>query len=309
VWTAWAGLLYVIVLAGWGGWRRGRGTGRGSLGVGAGGLLALGVLLAYYQRAWPGTLPDLMDAFVWRTSSATFGPESASFTALEWIGHLITDGAIVYTPIVLILAVAGICLIRREAEMARHMLIVLGVVGLGYLIVLRNASYIHSYYKLFLAPPLALAASGAVAAAFRPGLRGRTRLLRPLVAALLVAGGVISLIVLDGYHRSGEHPFLERAGVDYMPLEVAAAFGDSTRPADHILSNLKRTSLAIEFYAFRDVTWSRGPEDALAALETESDPLVYAYCGEDEAPPALATYPVQERAGCLFYRLRGEAAP
>lgn len=309
VWTSWAGLLVVIVLAGWGGWRRGRGTARGSLGVGAVGLLALGVLLAYYQLAWPGTLPDLMDAFVWRTSSATFGPESPPFTALDWIGHLLTDSAIIYTPIVLILAGAGIFLIRREAEMARHMLIVLAIVGFGYLILLRNASYIHSYYKLFLAPPLALAASGAVAAAFQPGLRGRVRLLRPLVAGLLVAGGVFSLIVLDGYHRSGEHPFLERGGVNYMPLDVAAAFGDSTRPADRILSNLKRTSLAIEFYAFRDVTWSAGPEDALAALDSDPAPLVYAYCGEDEAPPALAAYPVEERAGCLFYRLRGESAP
>jgi hypothetical protein len=151
--------LYVIVLAGWGGWRRGR----GSLGVGAVGLLALGVLLAYYQLAWPGTLADLMDAFVWRTSSATFGPESPPFTALEWIGHLITDGAIVYTPIVLILAGAGVFLVRREAELAREMLIVLAIVGLGLPDPATQPSYIHSYYK----PPGSAAGPGGLGARSR----------------------------------------------------------------------------------------------------------------------------------------------
>jgi 4-amino-4-deoxy-L-arabinose transferase-like glycosyltransferase len=309
-WSAWAALPYVGGLALWGAWRASGRQRLASLALGGVGLLATIGLLAYYQAAWPGTLSDLTNAFLWRTSSASFGPQSATFSTGAWIGHQFVDTAIIYTPIGLLLAVAGaVWIVRRESRWLREMLLVLGAIGVGYLLLLRNASYIHSYYKLFLAPPIALAAGTLAAAVFAPDATGRLRRWgRPLLIGLLLAGAGITAMLVAQYHATGEQPFLEQAGVQHSPLEVARAFEAVSLPSDQIWSNLKRASSALEYYAFREITWATSPDAALASLEDTPAGAVYALCGDEPAPPELAAFPDIELAGCRFYRLR-VAAP
>ena len=56
-------------------------------------LLSVVIMLGYYQLAWSGTFEDLMQAFIWRSSSLSGRSDTSAFTIAEFIirqlGHMV----------------------------------------------------------------------------------------------------------------------------------------------------------------------------------------------------------------------------
>ncbi len=83
VWTAWAALFFIalfVLLTLWIGSRAQR-----QAMIVLGGLTVLSVigLVAFYQAQWSGTIADLIEVFIWRSSPTTLRRGSQSFTMLE----------------------------------------------------------------------------------------------------------------------------------------------------------------------------------------------------------------------------------
>lgn len=247
--------------------------------------------VAFYAYQWNGVIAALLDRFVWRTSSVAMQAETGAFSAFDYSFKTFVRLVILYTPAGVFLGVvgAGMAARRRWDWGAKIMFTWLGG-AFAYLLFFRNASFIHDYYFVYLAPPLALAASVALLAS-----RGRRRWQGYLRAAALSAG-VVSLIFGASFfsqmHQSADKP--ERTAL----IESVRAH---TRQDDVILSNLTLDYPVIDYYAFRNLTYFVEPEQALERAETAR--VIYLYCG-GELPAALAAHtPYAEAAGCAYFRL------
>ena len=304
VWTSWAGMLYVGVFVLLGMWQ-GRGEQRRAMfALGAVAGLALVTMLGYYQWRWPDTLRDLLDVFVWRASSRTFRRGSASFTVGQYLSHQTLDLLRTMPTLLLVGLPGAIPAFRRDSLRAKAVLGALFVVGAGYLLLFRNAGYIHIYYKIFLAPPLALSAAVALYYGSR-SLRLR-QVIRVGLSVLVLSGMLIGAYALAQFHATGEQPYFIRDGEAVSLLELADAITAHTSPDDIILTDMPFVSASLEYYAFRDVTtWLVTPAAALTRAEQEDQAVVYIYCSDEAAlPEEMTAYPVQAASGCLFMRLR-----
>jgi len=266
-------------------------------------LAALTGLLLYYNAFVPDTFGKLLSAFVWRTSDQSLTRGSVSFTAGEYLarqgGRAITH--FTFNGIAL-LAIGAIVIVReRTPRLSRWLPVVLLVGGVAYLIVFRNASYIHDYYLTYTAPGFALIAAQAIT--FVPAHRRTRRWYRPLIAALLITLPVSSLVYLNIlYSSSGQTE----------PLELAAGIAANTENSSVIVGEPPLDGLSVAFYASRAIIWGTTP-DAAADLARAiiPQPVFYVVCRDSdtlELPPALLSEPpTAVSENCWLLRLKADS--
>lgn len=296
-WTAWGGLFFVGAGLAWG-FARHPALRRPALALALAMAAAVLILLAYYQLAWPGTLDDLIAVFFHRVSSQSGSRGTEDFTWIEYlvrqVGHILP----LMTPSLLILAGAGLVdLLRRSPQaeseypearvtLAKGMALVLFGAALAYLLAFRNASYIHDYYKIYLSPALAFAASFA-AVRWQQG-----RFAQPALVGLLIAWVVTGGFFFALLHQSSERPFL-----DAMTWTIQ----QETAPEDVILTNSDYGIPAVAFYSFRDIRRGVSPEAALNIAARAETRVFYIYCAADaRLPAALAAYDYTTEDPCLY---------
>lgn len=308
LWTAWAAAFFFLAfgLAGlWlGSWPQRRQM--VLLGVVIGGLTLS--VVAFYQWQWDGTLDKLRDAFFYRTSSLEMRRDGESFGLLEFIFQQLVHMLPLMTFAIVVLGVAGVLLtIRREGRQQRAVILALVGGGLLYMLVFRNAFYIHDYYKIYFMPGLTIAATVAMVAGWRS--RRWRRWARPTVVGLVVVSAIVSVVFFVLLHRSGS------TQEDYA-MGLAQAVAQNSQPHSLIMTNLIRQSSAVEHYAQRSMTWQITPQDALelAAAHRESWAL-YVYCVPDADDiaddglfdAALADLPYETFENCRVIRLASAA--
>lgn len=193
-WTAWPALFFVGVIGIYGmilgNWKHRVGV----VILGLISIVSIFVMLLLFQSWWSGSINDLINAFFWRTSSASFTEGTESFTIIQWIllflHHMLYHGTIS----VMVLCIIGIRYLHRNgSKFANGFTYALLLSGALYLGVFRNAGYLHPYYKAFLMPALAIFA--AMAVVYWPKTRNRFR--SPVVSGLILAFVIQTIMVFN----------------------------------------------------------------------------------------------------------------
>lgn len=278
VWSAWPAVIMVAAVS-----ATALVLGRASqrlavVGLGLVAVTAFAALMLFYQAQWAGSINSLLNAFIWRSSSATELAGSASFTMAEFFGMMISHLLFYATPSLVILAVWGTrAALTKAGRSGMVFFLVLFLGALAYQLAFRNASYIHDYYKAFFMPALAI--GGAAGWHYvRPGLR--RSVLRPVMDGLALMTVVVSLGLLFVMHSTGNQPSISaiiayiraEAGPD-EPVIVYAGHGNYD-----INSGYDRV---IMFYTFRRIEWELDPAEAIALAEEQGVVMRYIYCARD----------------------------
>ncbi|MEZ4671375.1 MAG: glycosyltransferase family 39 protein [Anaerolineae bacterium] len=290
VWTAWASLFVVLALCVFALWAAKPAQRLPLLLLGAVALLALASIVFFYSLQYPETLDRLIYAFSWRTSTRSEISESFTFGVFigETIIHLIADCTIA----LLVLALLGfVPALRQGRRLHQAVLLAFGAAGLGYILVFRSASYVHDYYKIFLMPFLAIAASCAVVYVMRrPRWRRRAE---PALVALFLVSTVTAILFSSKWYEPSR---------DRVELLLAEKIAANTTSAETIFTNADFNP-PLEYYAFRKMVWNIKPDevDAMAAVAA---PAVYLDCAwlNDPSLPPPAT-PAEALAACTIIHL------
>ncbi len=273
-WTAWGGLMLAVSLCGvlllvykkrW----------RGLLALIFTGIISALAVILYYQAVWPGAIQELVNFFIWRTSSASGTPDTSAFSIAEYLIRISIRLLTLFTPTILVLAIFGIWQMRRQFPLSNAVIAGFLLGALSFTVVFRNASFIHDYYLIYFAPAIALLA--AMPLAFQRASQGR--FIRPVITALILIWPIVTLAVLT---------ILYTGSTNNEPLRLASAVNNLTQPEDIILSNHPNDGLAIEFYAEREIRWNTPPE-AIPNLVQGSHRLFYLYCGDRDALDTVQT--------------------
>ena len=289
-WTAWGGLIMIGILTLAALFFTRRRVALIMLGVVAFG--AVIAVLGYFEVFSHDAIPDLINAFVWRTSTSSLEPGAINFTAGEYVLRIVVRLVTLYTPSICVLMLIGAALVLRQRGLLRTMLLAFVAAGVGYALLFRNASYIHDYYLLYLAPALGLLAGGAVVL-----LPKRSRWLRPLVASLVLVTLPATLYYLNDIYRSSDAT---------LPLSFAQVVHDQTAPDDLIISNLPNIGDALEFYAERTIAWGEPYSDALEAATLFKGATYYLHCDSYANLPdnVVRLAEVEISPQCYLTRLR-----
>ena len=216
VWTAWPAVFMVASISGILGFawdsmkQRGIVVGWGLLTI-----LMFAGMMTFYEVARPGSIESLLDAFVWRSSNASYREGSESFTVFEWFGrnslHILMFGTIGTVG----LALLGFrTLLRRGTQQGKLVVLALFCGSAAYLLIFRNAAFIHDYYKAWLMPSLTIVAAVAVA-----WLRPRARRIRGVVDGLVLAVVMQAIILMALLLGEFRKPDLD-ATLDYINANV-----------------------------------------------------------------------------------------
>ena len=286
VWTAWGAVIVIGVLGVMALFHTRRRAAVIMLGIVA--LGALIALLGYFVYLVPDAISDLINAFVWRTSTNSLEPGAADFAWSQYGLRVVVRLLTLYAPTVMVLALIGIRFTRRGLH--RGTIVALPAAGFGYMLVFRNASYIHDYYMIFTAPGIALLAGGAVALLPRTPLRW----LRPLVVSLVVFLPIGLVRYVDDLY----------VGSDASMLTFARIIREHTEPGDVIMSDLPTIGYAIEFYAERAVQWDTPPAQAIGQTTVDDHAVYLLYCGGDLPDGVVLLSQVEVGAQCRLARLR-----
>lgn len=294
VWTAWAAVFFIAcggLVAMLLGDKRHRVA---VVGFGAVCVAAFITLITYYQSVWDGAINSILEAFVWRTSTASWRPETEPFTALEYAYRLTHDVAVYGSMSLILLAAFGLfALYKFGSSQTNFFTFGLLVSGMFYLLAFPNASYIHDYYKVYIFPALAI--SAAMTVVHLRSHAGIKRFMRPVVDGLLVAlflsGGFIFVVL----HSAGAQPVLSA---------IINTVNDTHQPGDKVAVFLEDAALngqhggrherVIEFYTRQPVEmWQATPSDALSLDTEDTGRVLYIYCRN---PENHAATPTEEQA-------------
>jgi hypothetical protein len=241
---------------------------------------------------------SLLDAFVWRTSDAAGRQDAEAFSALQWIQVNLAHLIFFYTPGLTLMAVIGFAAVRRHGTRAANVLLLAFLAaGLAYLLIFRNAAYIHNYYKAFLVPALSIL--GAMAWVYTRNNPSIRRFSRPLLDGLLLTAIFSAAFVWGIAHYSGRQPAVQ-AVIDTINTAVppeARIVVTFTNPGYGLSSGYHRVTA---FYTFRRIEWNLPPEDVISTADDE--PVLYIYCRDDETlplPEPLDTVPAEPVYGEL----------
>lgn len=178
MWTAWAPAFFlittaIVVLL------YGRPQHRWAILI-IGGVVLLGTsgIIFYYATAFGDTLDKLLEAFIFRTSNQSMSRNSQLFTLIEFLVRQLSHMLSTMSFGIITLGILGVWrLIRKEVSLKRAITLALLIAGLLYMIVFRNAFFIHDYYKIYLMCGMAITS----AIAFRYCMQ-----MRPYDDAMLV---------------------------------------------------------------------------------------------------------------------------
>ena len=285
VWTAWAAVFMVAFLGVAAFWRGNGRQKRAIVMLACVMLVALIGLLLFYQVQWPDSIDSILEAFVWRTSSASLTEDSESFTAIAFVGRMFLHLISLITPGVTLLALWGILPLRKRDNL---ILLALFAGGLAYQLVFRNASYIHDYYKGFMLPAMAISAGAAFVY-----VRKTNHYTRPIMDAFLLTTIVISMVFTLGLHNTGHQPWID-AVIKKINSEPEAR----TIASNIIPNSANGYTTAIEFYTQRPIMWGL---DAETARQRD---VLYLYCTPQGVFPAVLmdyTYETVYENECMLF--------
>ena len=285
VWTAWPAVFFVALLGLGALWLGTRSHRLGVVGIGLVSVAAFVTMMGFYQLQWSGSIQSLLDAFVYRSSSVSWTEGSASFTLQEFFEvnqrHLLVHT----TDAVVLLSLLGLLVLRRYGNRTGNVLLLaLLLGGLSYLLIFRNAAFIHDYYKLVLVPAIAI--SAALAWVYLPRLLPGPRIIYRL-ALLVVLGWAVSDANAQfmSLHSSGIRPRLQEV-IDLLranTTEGETIYTNSRSPWDFVLP--------VEYYAYRNLVEYTSLESAQAQVAELDVPAHYLYCptrtNQLDIPPAL----------------------
>lgn len=296
VWSAWPAVFFVAWL-GLGAMLVGKRTHRiGVIGLGIGTVAAFVALMLFYEAQQPGAFNSLLDAFVWRSSTSVEFPGDPDFTPLQWLfvnsAHVLWYTSIGFSA----LAVWGVPLLWRQRKHtnlrpALLLTLMLLAAGLSYVLIFRNASFIHNYYKMFLVPAMAISAAAVWVYGY-PNWRAprwKRVYLRPLAQVLTLFGFAQAIVILYLMHLTGINPAYD-AIIAHIDAQAPSDETIVIQLADGIRMNDE--GRVVEFYTFRPVQWGLTFDEALA--QYTDAPLRYITCqpGSWQIPDAWAAYEV-----------------
>jgi len=295
-WTAWAVLIFIGMAGLWLLWLNPKRNWKLFLALGVTAVIGIGSLIGYYQAVYPETITDLLDVFVFRTSNQSLSRGSATFTFTEFLWQNFIHSISLYTPSLLILSALGMWLSGKRADRRTGgMIIILFLSAVAYFLVFRNATYIHNYYKIYLAPALALSASFTMIAYQQH--RGRKRIWMRASAQGLILGGIAT----GGFFFALLHQSAVRPQLD----EIRTLLAEQTEIGDRVFSNIDYGVSPLSLYASVDMDGNVLPETIVSRLES-TDGFYYLYCdtGDEEdftAPLELDTYAPVTSETCFLY--------
>ena len=268
VWTAWPAVFFVafLSLAGLGS-RQHR---LGVIGLGMVTIAAFITMMLLYESQHSGAFNDLLKSFGWRSSSYSGQIGTERFNLLQWLSvnfqHVLLFATIGFTA----LALWGIPALWKHRQ---PLTLLLFVAGFIYLLVFRNASYIHDYYKIFLVPAMAISAAVVWTDVYpRAGRYGR-----PLIVSITVAALIQAVVVFGLLHASGRQPLFD---------EIITYLQNNAAPTDTIAVNVDTGDdsydRVIEFYIFRPIIWN---EEFETALELAEGDLLFMDCRRSTVNP------------------------
>jgi 4-amino-4-deoxy-L-arabinose transferase-like glycosyltransferase len=306
VWTSWATVFFLVgfgLLVMWAGTNYHR-VRMVILGI----VTLAGVVLyvLYYQTQRPDTIEDLANTFLWRSSAtsvetlvehevlAEVSPD-VTFTTVEWITQQFVDLFIFVTPGVLLLSVAGVAPAwRRGTRLGRGFLVALSGSELVYLLVFRNASFVHDFYKIYLIPAAAITAAAALLAGWsNPQVK---RWARPTLVGLLATSVIFGGAMLYKLHTVNSSEQLS---------ELAQAIATHTTQDELVIANFDDWKFTLGYYTARHIDFDVAADQALERAGREPVAL-YVFCTEADTgyPNALAPYNYQAVGDCRLYDLR-----
>lgn len=265
VWTAWPAVFFVAVLSLAG--LVSRQHRLGVIGLGIVTIAAFITMMLLFESQHSGAFNDLLKSFGWRSSNYSGQIGTERFNILQWLSvnvqHVLLFATIGFT----ILAPLGIPALWKHRQ---PLTLLLFVAGFIYLLIFRNASYIHDYYKIFLVPALAISAAAVWTDVYpRAGRFGR-----PLIVSLTAAALIQAVVVFGLMHWSGRQPVFD---------EIIAYLQHNASPTDTIAVNVDTGddsyNRVIEFYIFHPIIWN---EDFETALELAENELLFIDCRQSE---------------------------
>jgi 4-amino-4-deoxy-L-arabinose transferase-like glycosyltransferase len=268
-WSAWPAVIYIGVLGIFGlflgGWQQRAGI----VVLGIVSVLAIAAMLVLYEQWWAGSFNSLMEAYFWRSSSASLTADSEPFTLIQWLSRNLIDIIRFGTLSLVVLTVMGIySLWQYGTRFANAITFSLLVAALVYLLFFRNATYVHHYYKAYLVPVMAIAAAAAV-------VYGRTlhpRITRPVTDALILVFVAQALFVLAFLVGTTNAPSLTHV-IDYIN-------GLTEKPERIIVTYINinpGSEYALEYYTIQPIDWTI----ALDEVAPDED-VLYILCDENQ---------------------------
>lgn len=294
-WTAWGGLIGIMAVAAAGMWFGRRDTRRAIFALMALGVIAAVLVIVFYQLQWPETLESFVQKWLWRTSNQSMGEDSETFTMGQYALRMLLRGITLFTPTICLIALLGLVPLARKLSGIRRALPgALLLSGLGYVLLFRNASYVHDYYLIYMTPAVAVLAAIGLLTYWEQ--RRTRRWMRPLLLGLLIVTPIALLRYTEGLYQGSDQT---------DPVTLAQTIAQVTNPGDLIMSNLPTVGPAIEFYAARDIAWGVPPEEAIRR-NTGQQSVYYILCGEENVLPADTSVlsDVEMVSSCYLLRLR-----
>lgn len=295
-WTAWAVIIFIGFVGLWFLWLNPRRNWKIFLALALATVGSLALLIGYYQAVYPATITELLDQFVFRSSNQSLSRGSATFTMTEFLWQNFIHIVSLYTPSLLFLSGLGIWFTRKRADRTTiGMIVILFLSALTYFLVFRNATYIHNYYKIYLAPALALSASFAMIA--HQTYRRRARRITSAVMQGFIVGGVVTgWFFFSLLHQSADRPQLD---------EMRQLLADHTQAGDTVLTNVDYGISPLSLYASVDIQGNRTPDNILQLIDNNTE-FVYLYCDTGDLeefviPDALSAYEAIESESCFVY--------
>lgn len=286
VWTAWSAVFMVAAFGVVGMFVTNRQGRIQIIAMGAFTLVSLIAMILFFQVMWDGTIQDLIEVFIWRSSSSGGRAGSNPITIAAWITRILLQTILMLTPGITAMALVGLVILRRYINRRGAAVIAaLFLGGTAYQLMFRNASYIHDYYKIILVPAFALCAALAWVVVRQQARFGHR--VRPAFDVFLVAFIIPSAIVLYIWHWHGYQPLVDTMiewinTQDNGQSEIAVYIN----PDDYLIGS--ENALVIEYYTGRPVMWDITPSDTVD-MHAEK-PVTYIYCANVQ-PTELSQLP------------------
>jgi len=289
-WTSWACVFFIGAFCFFGLWVVQPKQRLRLISLGVITLVAVIVLLAYYRAAYPETFNDLALAFNLRTG--TSANDTGTFTLTQFIVETVVHIVAGSTLALCILCIIGFILaLRVKNRLQQTTILALTLASLAYIIIFRNASYAHDYYKIYLIPFMAIAAAYAVITASRnPRI---WRFAQPALTSLFIISSLWAIVIVNSWYAKTRDDIL---------IHIADYVATNTNPSDTVLTNLFYNP-TLEYYAFRKMAWEVKPE-AVPAKAAGNVPTVYFNCPWLDAPDAEKPKTTADAlAGCQFTKI------
>jgi hypothetical protein len=268
-WSAWSAVIFVGMFGICGMFFVGRKQRIGIVVLGGVTVLSIVVMMLLYESWWTGAIDSLLEAYVYRTSTDSFTPGTEPFTLVQWVTRNSRDVVTFGTLGLVALAFIGIYfLYKYGTRSANALTLSLLLAALTYLVLFRNATYIHHYYKAFLIPVLAIAAAATVVYTRKI----RPRVLHPVVDGLIIACVVQSIYILLPIVATTHEPSLTNIinyinGLQTQPDLIIVRFPSVNPGSDH----------AIEYYTMHRIQWGVRLNQLPENIEG-----LYIYCAENQ---------------------------